>query len=380
MSACYASNVSAPSRVVAAVAALIAACGGRTPVLIGSDEAPDAGSIADAGAPDVYVSGVDATTPVDSSAPVTDGGADAAMEAASPCGPCAGTCVGDRCLVVLATNRGVISDIAIDDANVYFSEESNASAIVRVPLGGGAPVTLQPSASASSLAVSASALYWTDEQSVLGMPLAGGATITLAASREFPGALGFGGAGLVWIETEWGTVTTATLDGGAISTLANANLLGGAPNAAPSADVVVWDMGEETPLLATPLDGGASTLLGTIGAAGAVATDGTNAFYTTGATVARWPLAGGPEVVVASAQKAWGVAADGAHVYYTDMVAQTVQRIGYDAAAPETLVSGMPGLLCPARMRVDATSLYWATNVPGDAGGVSGMVYRLTPK
>jgi hypothetical protein len=84
--------------------------------------------------------------------------------------------------VVSPPAGGGISCFAVDESNVYWASGTagNApSSILKMPLAGGAPVTLASAVGCDALAVGSSFVAWGDQQGIQSVPIDGGATVTL---------------------------------------------------------------------------------------------------------------------------------------------------------------------------------------------------------
>lgn len=130
------------------------------------------------------------------------------------------------------------------DANSVYWTAGTASydtgAVMKVPLAGGAAVALASGApEPDSIAVDATAVYWTTGKggTVMKVPLAGG-TITTLASGSSAWAIAVDAASVYWATGSEGSVLKVPLAGGPIVTLAS----GQADTAAVAVDAssVYW--------------------------------------------------------------------------------------------------------------------------------------------
>jgi hypothetical protein len=117
-------------------------------------------------------------------------------------------------LVTLASvpNPLAACGIAVDATSVYWGTMTSQNldpapiALMKVPIGGGTPTTLASDAfpgafgSQCGIAVDATSVYWTTQQSILKVPLQGGAVTTLLSFSEFlaPTAIALNSTSLFW--------------------------------------------------------------------------------------------------------------------------------------------------------------------------------------
>jgi hypothetical protein len=232
--------------------------------------------------------------------------------------------------------------IAIDEANVYWTDSANPDGkVVRIAKGGGAPTTLatgQPWA--HGVAVDATHVYWTNAVSMAGgsvhaTPLGGGAVTALAANEDQPHSMVVASGSVFW------------------ATLVGVNRV--------------------------PITGGSATVVAEGAFPGGLTADGTHVYWANsgypGGKIMKAPLAGGAavELVPTSHDSVVGVAVDETSVYWTTIESGTVMKVGLDGGATTELVSGQ---VEPRAIVADATSLYWVNS----GGAVGASLMRLTPK
>ena len=227
--------------------------------------------------------------------------------------------------VILASEQGGPDTVAVEGANVYWTNGANGT-VMTVPVVGGTPSTLasgQPGA--DHTAVDATSVYWTtsggDGGAVVRAPLDGGAASIFAAGF-ISSNLALDGENAYFAVLNTGmipgpippvlSVVKAPLDGGTPITLDTSSLPSGrGPSVAVDGVNFYW-MGPSA-IVATPLDGGTPTTLATInipgfhlGGYGAIATDGTTVYWTdasqTPSVVTSVPVAGGSALTVAVSQ------------------------------------------------------------------------------
>ena len=242
--------------------------------------------------------------------------------------------------------------LAIDATNIYWATDTpngspifmTDSAVMKAPVGGGAPVLLDKASAGRGydLAVDATNVYlefqWLDhaqEGEVHRLPLAGGAQTGITGLQTTPRGLTLG-AGYLYIGKEMG------------GKLLGVSLTGGA------------DLKFGDPFM----------VYGTVHHG--IAVDATSV-YTTNDTgtaageILKWSVAGGLSTVLVAGQAAPNyIAADATNLYWTDrgLMAHTgsVMKMPKAGGAVTTLASGLGGA---KRIVVDATSVYWNDDVDG---------------
>ena len=302
--------------------------------------------------------------------------------------PSAAQCTAGRCLVTLVSGRAP-DGIAVDATSVYWTDPG-AAAIMKVPLGGGAPTTLASGPASSGIAVDATSVYWTTNlyrnASVMRVPLGGGAPITLATGQNSPPGVAVDATSVYWTNCSvllnpraqrprLDSVMKLPLGGGTIPTpLASYQVTPCAIAIAVDATNVYWT-GSSGTVMKVPVNGGTPTTL----ASGqdepdAIAVDGTSVYWInsvrTNGAVMKLPLNGGaPTILAASQNYPYAIAVDSASVYWTTYYGGTVMKVSLDGGTTTVLVSGQNS---PQDIAVDATSVYWTTH--------GGTVMKLTPK
>ena len=302
--------------------------------------------------------------------------------------PSTAQCTAGRCLVTLVSGRAP-DGIAVDATSVYWTDPG-AAAIMKVPLGGGAPTTLASGPASSGIAVDATSVYWTTNlyrnASVMRVPLGGGAPITLATGQNSPPGVAVDATSVYWTNCSTllnprahrprlDSVMKLPLGGGTIPTpLASYQVTPCAIAIAVDATNVYWT-GSSGTVMKVPVNGGTpATLASSQDQPEAIAVDGTSVYWTNGVSpngaVMKMPLNGGtPTTLAASQNDPAAIAVDSTSVYWTTSLGGTVMKVSLDGGTTTLLVSGQNS---PQDIAVDATSVYWTTH--------GGTVMKLTPK
>lgn len=119
---------------------------------------------------------------------------------------------------------GFISDIATDDAFLYWTE-SNYSAVRRMPISGGIVTTLSSSFTSrvQQIALANGFVYWAEElpsgDSIIKMPVAGGPPNTIASNIQGLTGLEVDSNSAYFAEYETGDIRKVSVNGGTVTTL-----------------------------------------------------------------------------------------------------------------------------------------------------------------
>jgi sugar lactone lactonase YvrE len=233
------------------------------------------------------------------------------------------------------------SAIAVDQANIYWTEWYG-SVVKRLPLKGGEPITLASGKGAlDNVVVDDTNVYWSDlgRGTVMKMPISGG-TPTAFAPAQKPSAIAVDRQNVYWTDLERGTVMKTSIAGGRpAATLASVQ--GRAHGLAVDATHLYWASGFDT-LMKLPLDGGKPVRLA-LSQYGidAVAVDSGWVYWAnySAGTVSRLAVHGGAPTILASAQQEpLAIAVQGGNIYGINHAPSsgkgTVMKLHIDATAP----------------------------------------------
>ena len=157
----------------------------------------------------------------------------AATLGGGPCGPTPTVAQGASLSTLAQLRASTVPEfIAIDATSVYFTE-TEGGRVVKVPIGGGAPVVLAAGQSEpTGIVVDAANVYWTTQgsnsgNSVMKVPIGGGAPITLASGQGTPFGVAVDATSVYWTNlSDNHAVMTVAIDGGTPTVLAAATTPG----------------------------------------------------------------------------------------------------------------------------------------------------------
>jgi hypothetical protein len=195
---------------------------------------------------------------------------------------------------VLASGINARSAVLADSTSVYWVDQFD-SAVLKVPLKGGTPVTIASAAALSDaglemgygadgvgwFALDATNVYWTSPAFglVLSVPLGGGAFTVLASGQNQPAVLAMDATHLYWSNYGSGEIMKLALGGGAPTAIVSGQ--SSPAYVAVDSTSVYWTNGF-TDILKAPLGGGAVTVLASQQSTiGSIAVDATSVYWVT---------------------------------------------------------------------------------------------------
>lgn len=290
------------------------------------------------------------------------------------CGQCGKVCMGAQCVngscapIILASNQNKPWGIAVDAANVYFSNRTSAGSIVQVPIDGG-PTTILASNQndPDCVAIDTGNVYWSNVAggSVHMVPIGGG-PLTVVASGQTPAGVAIANGEIFW--TNWnsnGSIMKVPVPGATPIVVATGQNL--PHRIAVDGAFAYWTAYGAGAVRRAPVVPGAVTTIASgqsypIG----IAIDANNVYWTnsTAGSIYKAPLAGGTLTSLASGQSnPIGVAIDATHVYWTNSASSgTIRKVPIAGGAVVTLASGQS---YPIYLAVDDESVYWTNNGNG---------------
>ena len=233
---------------------------------------------------------------------------------------------------ILASGLNTPTQIAVDATSVYWAEDYSYGStttfklvVRRLSLQGGDPVDLAvaPARPLGALVIDGTSVYWSayagSQSLIMKVPLAGGAVVTVATDLT-PITLAVDATNLYWGNGDMstpGSVMMMPLAGGDPTVLAS----GPGPlepwRIAVDANSVYWTDWGTHAVMKVPIGGGDATAL-VPGESGpeAIAVDATSVYWSTYNALWKAPLAGGTPILLAD-RTAFGIALDDENVYWT---------------------------------------------------------------
>lgn len=239
-----------------------------------------------------------------------------------------------------------LTGLAVDNSDVYFSGDASIKKVLK---SGGSVTTLASGQTSTwKIAVDGANVYWTDSGggTIRKVPITGGSVSTLATGSSSPNGITVDSTAVYWSEfTNPGSVKKVPINGGSVTTLANNS---NTPGIAVDSTNVYWTeyvFTNSGRVNKVPGNGGSVASLATgLTSPWDVAVDGSNAYwveYFSGGAVKQVPLGGGAIITLASGlAEPVAIAIDTTNVYWIERngggAAGTVNMIAKGTSIPDT--------------------------------------------
>jgi hypothetical protein len=296
------------------------------------------------------------------------------------CGYCGHDCQGGACQagvcqpVVFASGQKDARALVVDEENLYWTTPASDQAVMRLPLGGGAPITLASDAGQPfGIAVDQTSVYWVDTTGpVMTVGKDGGLVVQLAAGPFNGTWIAVDATSVYWTVSDiGGPVMKVGLNGGPTTVLASnqSEPYGFAVDATRA----YWATSANT-VVSVPLSGGAASVLFTAPpdslVADALAVDATSLYFVTSlqkdasGSLVKMPLGGGAPAPIMSFVHGGApnkLALDGGTLFWTDYASYplgTVKMMSVSGGTPVTLASGQDH---PYWVAVSPTAVFWSS-------------------
>ena len=228
------------------------------------------------------------------------------------------------------------------------------------------------------IALNANGVYWTAQDSILGMPLGGGTPVELIRMPDFtfgPADIAVNATHVFWTDGENpGSIARVPLEGGLPTVLASGDPLTGTGAIAIDDTHVYWadsntfEGATSSSVMKVPLDGGTVTVLASgLDRVADIAVYGDQLYFVINTpdvqSVARVGVEGGP-VATLAANHANCVSADATGVYIAGAGQYKNAVVRYPLEGEgETLVGG--GAFFPTSIALGTNSVFWSSALDG---------------
>jgi hypothetical protein len=280
--------------------------------------------------------------------------------------------------IVIASEQSNPTSIAVDDANVYWTNDVTAGSIVRAPLvGGSATVISSAQDSPASLAVGGGVVYWSNASGdILNAPTTGASITNPKATAHLqgtPSSLVVSGSSLWWTDALNGMVHSCDAPTSGCPDGINMMYAGDAQPTSMAIDngsvwwLSAWSGGRVEQCMANACTGTSEALVENQAGIHALAIDATNVYWTMPdrvLTASRLMPDGGAIVTTLASGMArpWGIAVDATDVYFTNLSGGTVMKVSKSGGDPIVIASSLSS---PWGIAVDATNVYFTSSGDG---------------
>jgi hypothetical protein len=266
--------------------------------------------------------------------------------------------------VVLA--MGVFTEIAIDTANVYWTNIPGAS-VMRIAIAGGTPATLASGQdNPTGIDVDGSSVYWANAASSPGtgaikkIAIGGGTAVTLASALTNPTNVAVDNTSVFWTDSLGHLLMKVSKVGGSTTTLVSDVVAGSPTDLTVDSTNVYWCTGSEVRRISKA--GGSFVTLAASQFSGprGIAVDASNAYWATpllsSGDIRKTPISGGAySVLFAPQNKPYRVAVHGNAMYWTS--ASGVFQAPTAGGVPTQIYNGSA-----VAIKVDAAAVYFTTS------------------
>ncbi len=281
--------------------------------------------------------------------------------------------------IVIASGQSNPTSIAVDDTNVYWTNDVTAGSIMRAPLTGGI-VTVISSGQDSPvpLAVGGGVVYWSNASGdILNAPTTG-ASITdpnvTAHLQGTPSSLVVSGSSLWWTDALNGMVHSCDAPAAGCPDGINMMYAGDTQPTSIAIDtgsvwwLSAWSGGRVEQCTANACTGTSEALVENQTGVHALTIDATNVYWTMPdrvLTASRLIPDGGAAIVTTLASgmaRPWGIAVDATDVYFTNLNGGTVMKVSKSGGDPIVIAANLSS---PFGIAVDATNVYFTSSGDG---------------
>lgn len=293
---------------------------------------------------------------------------------AANCGLCGHGCLGGTCElsrcqpVIVAEGQAYAYHLAATETSLYWTRQDGS--VMAAEAGGAPQVLVSGQNTPGDIAVNSTHVYWVNlgDGTILRVPLGGGAPEVVLKNAEFPWSLAVSDTTLVYVDNQSGAVRSLSLQTAGTSPV-TITTSQGAWGVTMDETALYWSTFAFGSVYSAPLGGGAvTTLVDKFSSPAELVRIGDRLLFSTNndAGVYTIPVLGGSTVTL-SEKGGYGLAADEKHAYF-GMYDGRLARVPLEGG--EVAIVGMSAAL-PSDIVLTKTTVFWS------AASTNGLIMKV---